>query len=344
LHLQIEFRAFILLICSNYAYSETQSSERDIFVPNTISTQGQHLLKKLAEEKKYNREIPPLGNIEAWVAVQKATEQKLKEGADAVIDNYEVTVTNKTLGGVPVLEIIPNDWKDNGKVLVYTHGGAYTFFSAYSTLPSSGPMSRATGMKLISVDYTLAPTNNWKKIQEDVVKVFEALLAEGYTMDDIAMYGDSAGGGLATSTVLNLRDKGMGMPAAIVLWAPWVDLSNKGDTAHTIADEDPLLDYKKLLEPSALLFADGIDLDDPRVSPINADFSKGFPSVLIQAGTKEIFLSTAVRLFQKLEAQGQDATLDIYEGMPHVFQQFEIPESKIAIDKSAAFIKKHLGN
>lgn len=93
---------------------------------------------------------------------------------------------------------------------------------------------------------------------------------------------------------------------------------------------------------SAQSYADGLNLNDPRVSPINPDFSQGFPPVLIQAGTKEIFLSTAVRHYQKLEAQGQTAKHDIYAGIPHVFQYFAIPEAEIAIGKSAAFIQKHL--
>ena len=323
---------------------EPQVAGRDIFVPSTVSVQGQALLKVLKEKKAYDRKVPSPENTAAWVALQEATEQATKLGAEKAIEVNEVIVTEKNLRGVPVLEIIPKDWKDDGKVLVYTHGGAYALFSAYSTLPSSGPMSRATGRKVISVDYTLVPIDNWEKIQGDVLKVFDALLAQGYTMDDIALYGDSAGGGLATSTILNLRDKGLGMPAVVVLWAPWVDLTNEGDSANSLSDEDPLLDYKNLLKPSALAFADGLDLNDPRVSPIYADFRKGFPPTLIQLGTKEIFLSTGVRLFQKLEAQGQVATLDVYEGMPHIFQQYGITESKIAIRKSAAFINKHLGN
>lgn len=336
----IPISTVLVLVVSNVAWAQ----DRDIHVPSTVSPQAQAVLNILAENKGYLRPVPAAdAEKELWVEVQDATEQATKAGADKAIEDNEVTATEKTLGGVPVLEIIPKNWKDDGKILVYTHGGAYTLFSAYSTLPSSAPMSRATRMKVISVDYTLAPTDNWEKIQGDVIKVFEALLAAGYTMDDIALYGDSAGGGLATSTVLNLRDKGMGMPAVAVLWAPWVDLTNEGDTAHTLSEEDPLLDYEKLLEPSAMVYADGLDLNDPRVSPINADFSKGFPPVLIQGGTKEIFLSTAIRLYQKLEAEGQDAKLDIYEGMPHVFQQFPLPESEIAIAKSAAFIRKHLG-
>lgn len=82
-------------------------------------------------------------------------------------------------------------------------------------------MARVSGMKVISVDYTLAPTDNWEKIQGDVLKVYDAILTDGYAMNDIAMYGDSAGGGLTLNIVLNLRDNGFGMPAVVVLWAPW---------------------------------------------------------------------------------------------------------------------------
>ena len=97
-----------------------------------------------------------------------------------------------------------------------------------------------------------------------------------------------------------------------------------------------------MLENSALAFAGGLDLADPRVLPMYADFSKGFSPSLITDGTKCIFLSTSVRLYQVLEAARQETKLDVYEGMWHVFQQVPIPESKVAIKKSAAFINKHL--
>ena len=77
------------------------------------------------------------------------------------------------------------------------------------------------------------PFAKWKETQAQVMSVFKALIAEGYQMKDIALYGDSAGGGMAVSTVLNPRDSGMGMPAGVVLWSPWADLSNTGDTAPT---------------------------------------------------------------------------------------------------------------
>ncbi len=331
-----------LLLCLPFSTARGQTADRDIHVPATISAKARQVLQAIIKANPYARAAPTPADLTAWRKMHDGVEQESKALNDKAIQRTGVSVTEANLGDVPVLDIRPGDWKNNGKVLVYTHGGAYTIFSARSTLAISGPMSLATGLRVISVDYTTAPFARWKEIQEQVISVFKALLAEGYKMKDIAMYGDSAGGGLVTSTVLNLRDRGMGMPAAVVLWSPWVDLTNAGDTAHTLKDSDPTLSYVGLLDVSARAFAGGVDLTDPRISPIYADFSKGFPPSLIQAGTKEIFLSSAVRLYQKLEAADQDTKLDVYEGMWHIFQQHQIPEAEVALRKSASFINKHL--
>ena len=331
---------FAMVSGNNPAISQ-EISERDIFIPATISEQAKVVLTKLIEAKPYLRMAPAPDAIETWRKMYQAVENQTSERSQAVIEMNKVTVKELELGGVPVLDIHPENWADNGKVLVYTHGGAYVLFSARSTLPSSAPMCKSTGLRVISVDYTVAPHANWKEIQEQVVNVFKALLKEGYSMNDIAIYGDSAGGGLAISTVLNLREAGMGMPAAIVLLSPWADISDAGDSAVTLKDADPTLSYESL-KNSALVFADGLSLTDPRVSPLYADFSKGFPPSLITEGTKCIFLSTSVRLYQALEIANQSVKLDMYEGMWHVFQQTPMPESEIAIRKAAEFINSHL--
>lgn len=333
--------AVVVFMVGTSAFAQDQA--RDNYVPTTISAEAQKVLNAIYAKKPYERKAPASDNLDGWRKMHAAGEQAGKERNDKAVEMNQVTVTDAKLNGVPVLDIRPNNWKDNRKVLVYTHGGAYTMFSARSTLVSSAPMARATGLRVISVDYTTAPFAKWQQIQEQVISVFKALLAEGYTMKDIALYGDSAGGGLATSTVLNLRDRGMGMPAAVVLWSPWVDLTNAGDSPHTLANTDPKLHYDPLLKNSAIAFADGLDLTDPRVSPLYADLSKGFSPVLITDGTKCIFLSSSVRLYQALEAAGQQVKLDIYEGMWHVFQVDLVPESEVAIKKSAGFIHQHLG-
>ncbi len=99
-----------------------------------------------------------------------------------------------------------------------------------------------------------------------------------------------------------------------------------------------------MLGPSADAYADPKDQKHPYVSPVYGDFKKGFPPTLIYGGAREIFLSNFVRLYQALDTAGQTVKLDIYEGMPHVFQIRlpQSPESVAAMKKMDAFLVKHL--
>jgi acetyl esterase/lipase len=159
------------------------------------------------------------------------------------------------------------------------------------------------------------------------------------------MYGDSAGGAMAASSVLKMRDRGLGMPAALVLWSPSADATERGDTMTTLVRSDPTVVYENYAKNGNDAYADPSDQRNPYVSPVYGDFSAGFPPTLIQGGTKEVLLSGFVRLYQALDMAGQPVTLDLYEGMPHVFQQVlpESPESRTAIGKTAKFLNSHLG-
>ena len=142
--------------------------------------------------------------------------------------------------------------------------------------------------------------------------------------------------------VLKQRDEGAALPAAVLLFSPWADLSNSGDTALTLPEADPTLSYAGLLANSARAYAGNLDLKDPRVSPLYGDFSKGFPPTLIQDGTRTILLSDSVRSYRALKAAGQDAVIDLYEGMWHVFQGAPAPEAAEALASAGAFLRQRL--
>jgi acetyl esterase/lipase len=247
------------------------------------------------------------------------------------------------MGGVPVVQIASENWKENGKVLVYVHGGGYVTGGPGFGL--GGWVSGETGLRIISVGYTLAPEAKWDQISDQVVAVLRAVEQEGYAPKNIAVLGDSAGGGLAAGAILKMRDKGLGVPGALVLWSPWADITETGDTYFTLRRADPLLDYKVLLKKAADAYADPKDQKNPYVSPVYGDYSKGFPPTLIQGGTKEIFLSDFVREYRAIDSAGGTAVLDIYEGMPHVFQGivFGTPETKQSMDKMKKFLATYLG-
>jgi acetyl esterase/lipase len=288
--------------------------------------------------------VPARDDRAGWDSMFAEFEQLYRAQSDEIEEKYQPRIVRATLGAVPVLDIKPKGWRDNGKVLVYVHGGAYTFFSAASSLPSSVPMAQDTRLRVIAVDYTVAPAAMWQEVIGQVIAVIRALQGEGYSLRDISVYGDSAGGALAAGSVLAMRDQEIGMPAAVVLLSPWSDITETGDSYTTLRDADPAYFYQTHLRPAADAYADPEDQKHPYVSPVYGDYSKGFPPTLIQGGTKEIFLSNFVRHYQALDTAGQSVKLDLYEGMPHAFQAEapELPESKLARKKIHAFLKRHL--
>ena len=316
--------------------------DKQIYVPPTISAEAQELLKTLIDAKLYATEFPAPDDVSGWEKVYEVAEARSTGVAEKALAASQATATELQLGGVSVEDIRPHSWTDNGKVLVYIHGGGYGLFSARSTFPLAAPMAKATGLRVVSVNYTPAPRAHFAEIQQQIVSVIDALLDSEYAMPDIAIYGESAGGALTASTVLNLRDQNKGMPAAAVFWSPNTDLSSRDDSTVTLDPDDPILTYSTLLTTGSKAYAGDVSLDDPRVSPLYADLSKGFSPALIIVGTKEMLLSSSVRFYQALEAAGQIVKLDVYEGMWHAFPQYGLPESKVAVAKSAKFINDHL--
>ena len=262
---------------------------------------------------------------------------------DPVVLKFKPTLRRLALNGVPALEIKPKGWRENKKILVYAHGGCYVFGTANSSLDAIVPLAHEVGIRAISIDYTTAPFAKWNDITDQIIKVVSTLVSQGYKMNDIALFGDSAGGGLVAAVTLKMRDKGMRLPAALLLWSPWTDVTETGDTYTTLKNEDPWYVYDLFSKPCANAYADARDQKHPYVSPVYGDFEKRFPPTLIQVGTKETFLSNSVRLYQKLDTGGNEVRLDVYEGMPHVFPRaYHLPEAESAIRKAGRFIRGKL--
>ena len=338
---------FMLLVNRNPELARAEqepASKTFVHIPDTISKEAQVLLRPLPDPAKAPT-VPASDDVAGWKRVWEAVEKSNEPLVEAALKRYEPTIVERKLGGVPVIDIKPKGWKEDGKVLLYAHGGAYTLQSARSKLEPAVLTADATGLRVVSIDYTVAPTGKWDKVTDEVLAVFAALQKEGHKLKDMAIFGDSAGGGLAAGSVLKMRDKGLGMPGAIVLWSPWADITNSGDSAVTLKDAEPTYLYEKHLKSAADAYADPKDQKNPYVSPVYGDFSKGFPPTLIQGGTKEIFLSHFVRLYQAIDSAGGTVKLDLYDAMPHVFQQrfADAPEGKEAIKKMTTFLKANLG-
>ncbi|OQX37064.1 MAG: hypothetical protein B0D91_07745 [Oceanospirillales bacterium LUC14_002_19_P2] len=102
-------------------------------LPETISDQAKTHMQAMPDPLKL-KPSPDADDIKGWTAVNEALEERLRPDNQAIIKRFEPTITEKIINSVPVIEVLPKGWKDNGKVLVYAHGGGYTRYNAQSTL------------------------------------------------------------------------------------------------------------------------------------------------------------------------------------------------------------------
>jgi acetyl esterase/lipase len=313
-------------------------------IPTTISPEAQAILR-LLPNPAHPPFDPQAGDLEGWKIVEANFDKMLRPASEATVNRLKPEVIHRSINGIPVVEVRPKGWKDNGKVVVYTHGGAYVQGSADDTLIEAAILADEAGLRIISVDYTLAPFAKWDQTTDAVVAVVQGVAKEVHGMSNIGMFGESAGGGLILGSILKLRDKGLGMPAVAVVWSPWTDLTGAGDSHVTLKNADPIIDYAGHANTAAEAYANLSDQKIPYASPVYGDYSKGFPPTLIQGGTKEVLLSDFIREYQALDNSGQVVKLDLYEGMFHGFQLIlgNAPEAKIARKKTRDFLLQYLG-
>ncbi|MEC3916835.1 alpha/beta hydrolase [Nocardia sp. CDC160] len=242
---------------------------------------------------------------------------------------------------------VPSHWVDapgvrTDRVLVYVHGGGFTLGSLASHGDLASRLGRAAGLRVLFPEYRMVPEHVYPAALEDVRAVWRWLREDqGLPASSIALAGDSAGGNLITALLLELRDAGADLPAAAVLLSPLLDLTGSGASMTERDGQDAIFTPAMLRGVFAGYLA-GADPLSPSASPIFGD-PTALPPLLIQVGTAELILSDSERFADSARSAGVEVTLNVGEGLPHVYQTMrDTPEAAAATDEIAAFLHKHL--
>ncbi|WP_100638557.1 alpha/beta hydrolase [Marinobacter salexigens] len=243
-----------------------------------------------------------------------------------------------TLAGLSVIR------SSFGKVtrgaVLYLHGGGYIIGSATTHKGLTGHLAKATGCIVVTPDYRLAPEHPFPAALDDAEAAWRALIDdEGFTPGQIAIAGDSAGGGLAIALAMRLRDSNQPLPASITIFSPWTDLTQKDLYSPEC---EPVLQAHWTAK-AAKLYAARESLSHPLISPVFGNF-EGLPPLLIQVGSQEILLNDSERLAKAARAAGVDTQLEVYNGLWHVFQVHsgQLSRATAAIKAAGKHIKTHL--
>lgn len=221
-------------------------------------------------------------------------------------------------------------------ILLHCHGGGYSTGSRIYARTLTAKLAESTSMDVLCFDYRLAPEHPYPAAAEDAMKVWNYLMLLGYGARNIILTGDSAGGNLALSLTLKLKQEGRLLPRGLVLMSPWTDLTSSGQSFESKAELDPVLN-KAYIDRMVEAYAGGQELKNPLVSPLFGDF-EGFPPTYIQVGENEILLSDSERLHQAFVDANVSVRMDMYPGMWHVFQMSPVKAARAAMDKNAEFI------
>lgn len=322
---------------------ETLREHDRFYVPVSLSEDTSVALRQYYLGLSQTPTLSKPQSIEESDAIVSFVEQMQTPLSDQLLSTLSATVDEDTVGGVSVLRIKPKICDNSLAPLVYVHGGGWVLGSARSTAGTPALIGNATKREVISIDYTLAPRANFETVTDEVLSVWNALIVDGRDTATIGLLGDSAGGNIILSSTLKMRDQGVALPGALWVLSPPTDLTFSGETMYTVGTLDPALGVEQMPWLREAYVAEG-DPRNPYASPLYGDFTQPFPPTLIQGGTRELLLSDFVRQYQAIRSGGHEAILDLYEGMPHVFQVFLAAtwEGRTAIDRAAAFFNSHL--
>jgi monoterpene epsilon-lactone hydrolase len=222
--------------------------------------------------------------------------------------------------------------------ILFLHGGGFIVGSSTLYRHFTWRIASAARACVLSVDYRLAPEHPFPAALDDAVTTYRWLLGDGADPQRIAVMGDSAGGGLALSLLLRLRDDDIPLPAAAVALSPWTDLALTGASLGVNARADPLVSPE---QPRQLVdhYLAGADPCNPYASPLYGD-PRGLPPTIFQVGSDELLLDDAVRMADRMRAAGCRIELEIWPRMPHVWHLFApvMPEARQAIERIGAFV------
>jgi epsilon-lactone hydrolase len=250
----------------------------------------------------------------------------------------DVLVAEVRAGGVPA-HWLAAPGADTGRVLVFLHGGGFELGSLRSDGELAGRLGRASGMRVLFPEYRLAPEHPFPAAIDDVLAVWRWLRTDqDVSATSIAVAGDSAGGGLAVALLVATRDAGEVLPAAAALMSPTVDLTSSGASMTERVEQDPF-STPAMLRQFAADYLAGADPKTPLASPLFASLA-GLPPLLVQVGTADLLLSDSERLAAAATEAGVDVTLEIGEGLPHVYQiLLGTPEAAEATERIGKFLR-----
>lgn len=222
--------------------------------------------------------------------------------------------------------------------ILYIHGGGYMNTVNATHWAYADALAQELNANVIVPIYQTIGLGDWKDAYRLLNILYTNIRAK--TKTPIILLGDSAGGGLATGFCEYLAKQGKKQPNKLILFSPWLDISCSNKEIVNYQDRDLRLSVSQLVDYGSQ-WANGLDMSDYKLSPINGDVSK-LKNVYLFVGTEEIFYPDVQEFYQKLKDKKRKVKLTVGEGMFHDYPLYinQLDEADKAFQEVTKFIKK----
>lgn len=237
----------------------------------------------------------------------------------------------------PAAWVIPKDERRQG-VILYLHGGGYACGDLEYAKGYGATLAVRCGVRVFCPAYRLAPESPFPAALEDALESYQYLLKKGYDPKQIALCGESAGGGLIYALCLKLKEDNLHLPGGLIAMSPWTDLTSSGESYETNRDVDPNMTREHLQFYTRCYTTDP---KNPLASPIFGNL-EGLPPSLIFVGGDEIMLSDAADMHKNLLAAGCKSKLVVAPERWHVYVLYELAENEEDYDTINHFLSQHI--
>jgi len=246
-------------------------------------------------------------------------------------------------GGIPAIWAVPKACRQD-RVLLCTHGGGYVTGSMFTHRKIYAHFAKAIDCRALILHYRRAPEHVHPAPVDDAATAYRWLLEQKISPNHIALTGDSAGGGLAVTTLLRARQQGLPMPAAAMPLSPWLDMEATSGSFDTNREKDTLVQREIIIAMAGMFLGEKGNRKDPLANPLLADL-RGLPPMYIQVGGDETLLDDSRQLAERASRADVEVQLDIEPGGQHVYHFLAgvAPEADAAIQRLAAWVRPRLG-
>jgi len=298
----------------------------------SISKEGVDLLENIRKYKLNNFNLKEIYEKGKLKSTREEYEISLTKNKENILKKYKITEKLIRYNGIEVYEYIPEKILSN-KICFHIHGGAFCLLNANSSFLIPAQLSKLCKIKVISIEFGLAPENKYSDMINNIEKVIKKFIFDGILSENIYLIGESSGGSLCISSSYCLMISNIFI-GGIILLSPWLDLSCNFISSNF---DDPILCKNNYLDFASSLVIN--NKNDYNLLPFNLKFNCKFPKVMVQFGTKEILYQQCLKFCDLLKKNKILIEVECFNGLWHVFQSYQdIPETLIAMENIKNFI------